>query len=315
MTISTWVQRPVGWAKKRPRTWLAIGLVASVLLISPVLFPGGFGLQSEKVSATRTVRLPDGGITVETTVTRTPEKTVWDWLDLLGVPVSLALLGAWFQYSQQQRAAAVEALQLEKARTAAQEEALQVYIDRIAVLLVDKKLISIVENDEAFAEEKIVLESALSVIRARTLSILQRFETDRARKLSVVQFLENSEIIYKLGLDLKGADLSYIDFSKSLLAGAYLSSANLQYADFGKACLEGAHLTSADLRNANLNGAYLNRANLVKASLAGADLRSAYLKDADLCDVEFDECTLWPSKEQMAKAKNLPEAARQQVGL
>ena len=72
------------------------------------------------------------------------------------------------------------------------------------------------------------MDSALEVIRARTLSILRRFENDRERKTSVINFLIETEIIGKSKLNLSGADLS----------GAYIKGANLERANLERAELE-----------------------------------------------------------------------------
>lgn len=306
MNLSTWTTKATTWARKRPTTVLSISAICGVLVLSPLLFPGGWGLQEGKVRTTKTVRSPSTGMTIESTITNTPQKTVWDWLDLLGVPASLALLGIWFQYSQQQRSETAVSAQFETTKSAAQEEALQVYFDRMSSLLVEKNLISIAENREAYMEDGILLESSLSVMRTRTLCILKRFEYDRERKNDVVQFLTYSDVIWRLSLSLSGANLSYTDFRGDRLDGAKFCEANLQGADLSGTYLIGACLVDADLRKANLNGAHLGQADLSGASLEGADLRAAGLDATNLNDVVFDEFTLWPQKERVAKAKNIP---------
>ncbi|NEQ97951.1 MAG: pentapeptide repeat-containing protein [Cyanothece sp. SIO2G6] len=79
------------------------------------------------------------------------------------------------------------------------------------------------------------------------------------------------------GADLKGADMSYGDFS-----GTNLSQANLRGADLSYATLRGANLTETNLRG---------------AMLIGTDLRTDTLTAATVTDADYDpEETLFPEK-------------------
>mgnify|MGYP001791046152 FL=1 len=81
-------------------------------------------------------------------------QSFWQWLELLGVPLSLAVLGYLLQRqqrkqarteaNQQRKIAAVEAKQQrEIAADEEREEILQKYIDRLSTLLVDKNLLAL----------------------------------------------------------------------------------------------------------------------------------------------------------------------------
>lgn len=68
------------------------------------------------------------------------------------------------------------------------------------------------------------------------------------------------------GVNLKGADFSYADFSEANLVGANLRGADLSYARFQDANLQdadlrGSSLVGADFRNANLQGTNLQEAD------------------------------------------------------
>jgi hypothetical protein len=72
------------------------------------------------------------------------EKTLWDWMNLLIVPIVLALGGLWF--SRQERKAERE-IEKERAQTEREiatdrqrEAALQMYFDRMTELLLEKGL-------------------------------------------------------------------------------------------------------------------------------------------------------------------------------
>jgi len=246
-------------------------------------------------------------------------KTLWDWGSLLGVPLSLAILGYILQQQQQKRAEKLSEDQRKIADNETKEEVLQTYFDRLSVLLIDKNLIalsnkfnsSIISSEEEELEEEEfldssldvipartltpeeeLLDSALDVIRARTLSILRRFKNDPERKTSVIKFLIETGIVGKLKLNLSEADLSGATLSGANLEQANLSGANLSGANLNKADLSGATLSGANLEQANLSGARLYKADLKRANLKGANLNVAILCEAKLERADLQEANL-----------------------
>jgi uncharacterized protein YjbI with pentapeptide repeats len=204
-------------------------------------------------------------------------KTLWDWLNLLGVfaiPAVVGLGTVWFT-TQQGKVSDRENKDNQR------ETALQAYIDKMSELLLDKNLRESAEDAEV-----------RKITRVRTLTVLPRL--DAVRKKSVLQFLYEAGLIEKdkYIVDLKGADLSgaflYIanlsgaNLTNVDLSGAYLDIANLQGATLSSANLSAAKLWSVDLRGADLREAYLSDANLRDAHLNGADLSGAHLRDAHL---------------------------------
>jgi hypothetical protein len=291
---------------------IGFGMSLAVILTLYKFEWTGFG-QGDSVSTTINKKDADGNIVETITTTTEPGKTLWDWLSLLGVPLTLAILGYILQ--QQERS---------RANNEAKEEILQNYFDRLSTLLVDKNILAIAvkvyppsekqgddqpkristpEERELFDEERELFDSAVHVIRARTLSILRRFEGDGERKGSVIRFLIEADVISKAKLSLSKADLRRAD-----LRGAALIRANLSEAD-----LSGANLYEAFLYDANLSEADLSRANLSRAFLYSANLSKATLEGAVLIDIQWDEHTQWPAPTEVAKAKNLPEALKQQL--
>ena len=196
-------------------------------------------------------------------------KTVWDWLQLLIVPLMLVLITVVFTWQQDARQQEIEDQR-------AQDQALQAYLDQTAQLLIEKDLRSAQPEDN------------ISVVtRARTLTILGR--VDGARKRSVLLFLYESGLIYKgdeLVIDLSGANLS----------DAQLNGAHLPRVDFASSGDGGAvgpyseqidsndeaTLPDVDLSGADLRGAVLTGASLTNADLADADLSGAVLDEANL---------------------------------
>jgi uncharacterized protein YjbI with pentapeptide repeats len=230
-------------------------------------------------------------------------KTVWDWLQLLGVlaiPVVIAV-GGWMFGAQQsahqnklEDQRAKNERQIEEQR--AQDTALQAYLDQMSQLMLGGNL----RNSEEDSEVR-------TLARARTRTVLARL--DDQRKGTVVQFLYEASLIVRehpvvslSDVRLRGADLSHLDLSGAYLSGADLSNADLSSADLSDADLSAAHLIAADLRfasisGANMSGTYLSRANLsetdcIDADLSGADLSGAKLSGAFLRDADLRETYL-----------------------
>ena len=264
----------------RHAPWLAT--VVAVLLMSilgTLGSPGGLGINSQtstKVERDRNWRV------IKYSIERNDGKTVWDWFGLIGVPMTLAVLGIWFQSQEQTRASRDAQQQRRLAAEENKEETLQRYLDRVSQLLIEKDLIR-----QSNVQINPIVDSASGVIRARTLSVLRSFTKDGERKGSVVLFLIETEVLHKLKVSLAdsqlaGAKLAAADLSEADLAGADLTEAYLKYANLSKADLSKADLSEADLTGANLSEANLRGANLVGANLSGALLSGALLSRANL---------------------------------
>ena len=138
--------------------------------------------------------------------------------------------------------------------------------------------------------EKEVLDSAVDIIRVRTLSLLRRLADDGERKSSAIRFLVETDILSKLNIHLNRADLSRtnlrgINFKEVELVGSDLSYADLSY---------------ADLSHTNMRGAVLRGSKLMYAKLEGCDLLGADLQEADLSNASYDKNTNIGNKELLA---------------
>jgi uncharacterized protein YjbI with pentapeptide repeats len=208
-------------------------------------------------------------------------KTVWDWLQLLGVlaiPVVIAV-GGWMFGAQQsahqnklEDQRAKNDRQIEELR--AQDAALQAYLDQMSQLMLGGNLRDSEEDSEV-----------RTLARARTRTVLARL--DGQRKGRVVQFLYEASLIVRehpvvslSDVRLRGADLSHLDLSGAYLSGADLSSADLSSADLSDADLSGAELIDADLSFASISGANLRETYLIETDLSDSDLSGANLRDA-----------------------------------
>lgn len=194
-------------------------------------------------------------------------KTSWEWLELLIVPLGLAV-GAFYLDSR------VEVRQERIADERVKQEILDSYLEKMQGLLLDRSLRKSSEDSEV-----------RSVARAITTTAMK--DLDAARNALLIDFLQESNLVSSgssseeentkditilSGLNLSNADLSDAD----------LHNADLFDADLSGADLSGADLSDADLFDANLSNVYLFNADLSSADLSGADLSGADLFDADL---------------------------------
>ena len=223
-------------------------------------------------------------------------KTSWEWLELLIVPVGLAI-GAFYLESQverrQERIATTryeQEAQIADAR--AKQETLDNYLEKMQGLLLDRDLRSADEDSEV-----------RSVARAITTTAIRELGSDHNALL--ISFLQESELIQQVentkekttallvNLDLSGANLSGVNLFGANLFDINLSSANLSDTRLSSTILLDADLSSANLSEANLNGANLSSANLDGASLNSANLNRANLSDARLPNADLRGANLF----------------------
>jgi uncharacterized protein YjbI with pentapeptide repeats len=214
--------------------------------------------------------------------------TVRDWLELLIVPIAIAVAGYWFtaqqdarqQQIEDQRAASDRAIEEQRA----QDAMLQAYLDQMTALLLEKDL----RNSEVGSEVQ-------TLALARTLTVLERL--DPSRKTEVMRFLVAAQLVQSVDgnesvILLYRADLHGAELRNANLRGAQLSSTDLGYADLSYADLSRGQLAEANLNNADLSTAQLGDANLDSADLRDADLSNAYLVNAYLSNCELSNANL-----------------------
>lgn len=185
-------------------------------------------------------------------------KTYWDWMELLIIPLVLAIGAFFLQRSERaiERQAANNRAELERdiALDRQREEALQTYIDRMSELLLKEKLRTTKKKE------------IRDVARTRTISIMRVLDTKRNDL--VIQFLREAKLVTDKNSILNGADMEKMSLSRLNLRGVFLQKANLREAHLERAHLTGAHLENADMTAANLGLAVLNEAYLWRDTLA-----------------------------------------------
>ena len=245
------------WWQQFKRPVLVTGLITVSMLVIVLIvvevraYGTGFGVYTIITTSKTTSGVTSP--TIASTTAYQPGKTLWDWMQLLFIPVVLAVAGFWFNHRErkaaelraenERKAAGLRAeaeSEIEQQRAKAEQEiasdnqreaSLQAYINEISELLIHENL---GKSDEDAEVRKIA--------RVRTLTVLRRL--DGLRKGSVLQFLHES------GLIDKGKRI--ID-----LRGAHLGGANLDHADLRSADLRDADLAETYLFGAHLAGAYI----------------------------------------------------------
>lgn len=201
-------------------------------------------------------------------------KTLWEWMDLLMVPLFLGsgtlLLIRTQRVTERQRAKDRLAVEQEIESDRQQEEALQAYFDRIIELVLKEKL-------SRFSPEEV-----RNVAKTRTHTVLRRL--DGRRKGMVVLFLRDAGLIDRSEaiIDLAGADLRSAMLPSASLKRVNLAEADLSNADLHGANLSGSYLSATKLSGANLHATNLSGANLFESNLNGADLTQCNLRDANV---------------------------------
>lgn len=208
-------------------------------------------------------------------------KTLWDWLDLLIVPLVLALAVFALNDAQDRRDVRREAARArQQDRIAAdtrREETLRDYLQRISSLVLDHGLGSNRSNPRA--------ESL-----AQTLTMTVLPQLDGRRKGVVVQFLASADLIANSftsrdgsagplvldHADLRGLVLTHGDLTDTAIEGAYLQDADLR-----NVVADGASFFTSDLRGAQFDDASVDNTQFADADLRGADFSGVITTDED----------------------------------
>jgi uncharacterized protein YjbI with pentapeptide repeats len=229
---------------------------------------------------------------------RSWQRPLWDWLDLLIIPLVLALGAFWFNTQTRKSEQELAQRERENDRAIAEERAkqdiLQRYLDGISELVLHENLQESKRDD------------AVRVIaRARTLAVLRSLDGDR--KGQVLRFLYEADLIGTI-LERYNAPLRNwaLPIESRILEWSGKSQVEA-IIDLGDADLTGANLRGADLLFANLSCANLIGASLNVANLSYADLNHANLMYANLSDANLSSAERW-TNEQLAQAESLVEA-------
>lgn len=198
-------------------------------------------------------------------------KTVWDFAQLIIVPLSLALIAYLLSSKQRLEDREIARAQREQdlkiaderrrndlqiAMNREREDALQAYLTAMTALLLDHDL----------KDQKVAV-----IAQARTITLLPRM--DPSRKATVLRFLAGANLISAQHpvVSLGGADFSGMDGGPLSLMGVSLENANLS----------GSKLAYSSIRDSNLRYANLSGVDLSDADLVGSDFCASFLSNTD----------------------------------
>lgn len=230
-------------------------------------------------------------------------KTLWDWMELLIVPVVLAGIAFALSAAQSTRDRRQAALQAARELSIAADnrraDALRDYTDKMTELILRRGV-------SATQRNSITMTLTRSVVR----------QLDGERKGIVIQFLADSNVIRAStnasdlldGADLRGASLVSASLEHMNLNGADLRNANLE-----GAFLDGAQFFGADLRHARLRGTFIENTDFAVTDARGADFsnagpavgRSASFNGACLTDANFHAADLTHSGFSSAEGRHI----------
>ena len=227
-------------------------------------------------------------------------KTVWDWAQIIIIPLVLLYIGASITLAQQTISDNMLRQQHDTDMQIAQDQ------QRENVLVTYEKDISdlLLTTNLRVSQEGAPVRA---VARARTLSALSQLDANR--KGLLIQFLYEAQLIQikHTIIDLSNADLSGANLARADLTGAHLARANLTGAD-----LAGAMLIRASLWKADLSGTDLSGVDLSEADLSGAILKDANLDGVKQCSTTVTsenqpDCRITVTQEQLNQSRNVPK--------
>lgn len=197
-----------------------------------------------------------------------PQKTLWDWLELLIVPIVLAL-GAFLLDGSRRRSDR----QIESDHQ--RQQVLDGFFSYISDLLLTSGL-----------REKDCPSYVRNVARTRTLSALRQL--DGRRKVELLQFLYEAGLIsHEPIIQLNGCDLRDAQLDEASLQGAELRGVYFHRASIRQANLRGADMRGSDFTGADLTGSDLTGARLAQANVGEATLTRTIIKNVDLSEVHL----------------------------
>src|SRR5215212_1444758 len=215
------------------------------------------------------------------------EKTLWDWMQLLIIPVAVAVGTFVLNQAAKRRDDKREEAQKDREEALqhqrAEDATLQAYIEYMSGMLTDP---------HQPLRRSHLGDSLRVAARAQTMTALGRLH-DGERKRSALQFLyeagliENLPVISLRGANLKGTDLQGASLERASLQGADLRGANPQWANFKEASLQEVDFRGADFQRANLQRADLRSADLRGGDFQGANLEEAKFEWANLSDADL----------------------------
>lgn len=258
-------------------------------------------------------------------------KNVWDWLELIIVPLVLAGGGLVLQRIESERVSRQEKLEKQReerqiarekqqARDSLMDSIFQSYLDDMSSLMIVNHLQTMLDIVTLNKLQKIVSDGSndlhegyVTLLRQKAISQESVDSEKLAAAVAVVTVARARTVTAFNSLDINRRNLM-TEFLRetglvtgergTLLVGIELSDMDLSGTNFYRFNLAEANLNSSDLSDvnffqANLIHTYLYNVNMSGALIADAnlcfvELRGAYMKKAHIENVQFNEKTALP---------------------
>lgn len=194
-------------------------------------------------------------------------KTLWDWLELIIIPISIGLF-VWvfkeFEKEENKRA------ELEKSRDATLDSFMKIMSELL------------IQNDLACNPD----QKKIAIVRTRINMCLAQL--DGYRKGLILQFLYESNLIdIEPKLKLLGANFNNVVLNNIVLVNAEIRGAYFDNSYINSANLQGVVLNSCSFKNSDFTGS-----QMINADLGYTNLTNAKLKNMDLTKIDFEGANL-----------------------
>ncbi|WP_081417844.1 pentapeptide repeat-containing protein [Microcystis aeruginosa] len=227
------------------------------------------------------------------------KKTLWDWLQLLIIPLMLAL-GAFYLNSASESSRVQEQIK---------QEILTDYFSKMQDLIVEtKKIKQTPGSKESNSEERLLLEFRPTA-QALTLSVLEQL--DGKRKGKVITYLAESQLINKIDplIQLGGANLQKLE----LKGRQVFSSINIVGANMTATELSDILISDSDLSTVNLTEAVLQDVTFENSNLSGINLDGASLTNVSLDKNNKYQDACYSNKNGLSDRETLSRLGFQQI--
>lgn len=218
-------------------------------------------------------------------------KKLWDWLDLLIVPVSLILLG-WLYKTYEKTKEEIKEIENK------QNEILDSYFRIISEFISNSNLLDTNKNKESRV-----------IARTRTIVALENLEGER--KGQVLQFLYESNLIDNekiniLGANFKCLQVSGIVLRKLTIKGVYFCNSNFENTFLDKSRFISCDFTNTNFNKSSMEDTSFEYSNLSKCKLSNIDLTKVNFEGSNLNDADLSNSIINRSQlDKIFKKKNL----------
>ncbi|MEM8862132.1 MAG: pentapeptide repeat-containing protein, partial [Chloroflexota bacterium] len=198
-------------------------------------------------------------------------KTLWDWLELLIIPLAIASFSLFQSKAENDK------------RRDQYEETKRIEIDRERQEIFEHYLTQINQLSRRDEGER----THADLLDARIQTITTITQLDARRNRLILKYLREYELLQVSDTDSHKISLQNADFSFAELDGANFDTIYLRESVFDNASLNGAtfnssRLVGAKFNDAKLTKAHFNDAKLDAAKFIEANLTGAYFVFADL---------------------------------